>query len=171
MTEMEVFMKTTRILWVGVLLLGACGQDHQYAVTESPEASERDRGRGGVVLTPMDIGGEEGAEGDSTAALDEPVEGQANPADGDDASPPERLGETPAGDEASEGATDGATDGSATTPPHGPRTSFEQQPLHGTFLLDKTGLVRWQDISYEPFTDTEFLLKETKRLLGQKFKR
>ncbi len=48
---------------------------------------------------------------------------------------------------------------------------FEQQPLHGTFLLDKTGLVRWQDISYEPFTDTEFLLKETKRLLGQKFKR
>jgi peroxiredoxin len=44
---------------------------------------------------------------------------------------------------------------------------FEQQPLHGTFFIDGTGLVRWQDISYEPFQDTKFLLKEAKRLLGQ----
>jgi peroxiredoxin len=28
---------------------------------------------------------------------------------------------------------------------------FENQPLHGTFLVDSNGLVRWQDISYEPF--------------------
>lgn len=44
---------------------------------------------------------------------------------------------------------------------------FEQQPLHGTFLIDEAGFVRWQDISYEPFQDTRFLLKEAKRLLGQ----
>lgn len=42
---------------------------------------------------------------------------------------------------------------------------FEDQPLHGTFLIDSAGLVRWQDISYEPFTDPDFLLKESKRLL------
>jgi peroxiredoxin len=44
---------------------------------------------------------------------------------------------------------------------------FEQQPLHGTFLIDGAGLVRWQDISYEPFQDTKFLLAEANRLLGQ----
>jgi peroxiredoxin len=44
---------------------------------------------------------------------------------------------------------------------------FEQQALHGTFLIDKAGLVRWQDISHEPFMDPEFLLKESKRLLAQ----
>jgi peroxiredoxin len=42
---------------------------------------------------------------------------------------------------------------------------FEQQPLHGTFLLDREGLVRWQDIGPEPFKDAEFLLKEANRLL------
>jgi peroxiredoxin len=44
---------------------------------------------------------------------------------------------------------------------------FEKKPLHGTFLIDGLGRVRWQDISYEPFTDPEFLLNEAKRLLGQ----
>ena len=44
---------------------------------------------------------------------------------------------------------------------------FEKQPLHGTFLIDRAGLVRWQDISYEPFEEVEFLLNESKRLLGQ----
>jgi len=42
---------------------------------------------------------------------------------------------------------------------------FEQQPLHGTFLIDAQGLIRWQDISFEPFTDVAFLLKESQRLL------
>lgn len=42
---------------------------------------------------------------------------------------------------------------------------FENQPLHGTFLIDGEGLIRWQDISYEPFNEPEFLLKEAKRLL------
>ena len=42
---------------------------------------------------------------------------------------------------------------------------FENQPLHGTFLIDSDGLVRWQDISYEPFNDPDFVLKEAKRLL------
>jgi len=43
---------------------------------------------------------------------------------------------------------------------------FESLALHGTFLLDGEGRVRWQDISYEPFMDTEFLLTESKRLLA-----
>ncbi len=43
---------------------------------------------------------------------------------------------------------------------------FEQMPLHGTFLIDGEGMVRWQDISYEPFLDAEFLLRESQRLLG-----
>lgn len=42
---------------------------------------------------------------------------------------------------------------------------FEGQPLHGTFLIDGDGLVRWRDISYEPFNNPEFLLKEAGRLL------
>ena len=44
---------------------------------------------------------------------------------------------------------------------------FENQPLHGTFLIDGEGRLRWQDISYEPFMDAEFLLQESQRLLGQ----
>lgn len=44
---------------------------------------------------------------------------------------------------------------------------FENLSLHGTFLIDADGLIRWQDISYEPFTDAKFLLGEAKRLLGK----
>ncbi len=44
---------------------------------------------------------------------------------------------------------------------------FENLPLHGTFLIDGAGLVRWQDISYEPFMEAEFLLEEAQRLLKQ----
>lgn len=47
---------------------------------------------------------------------------------------------------------------------------FEDQPLHGTFLIDSQDRVRWQDIGYEPFMDTEFLLEESKRLLTLKQK-
>jgi peroxiredoxin len=43
---------------------------------------------------------------------------------------------------------------------------FERMPLHGTFLVDGDGKVRWQDISYEPFTDMKFLLAESRRLLA-----
>lgn len=42
---------------------------------------------------------------------------------------------------------------------------FEQQPLHGTFLIDPDGRVLWQDISYEPFMDVDFALDESIRLL------
>ncbi|MBM3823148.1 MAG: redoxin domain-containing protein [Verrucomicrobia bacterium] len=42
---------------------------------------------------------------------------------------------------------------------------FEQTPLHGTFLIDGEGLLRWQDIGFEPFLETAFLLDESKRLL------
>ncbi|GAB4161236.1 MAG: hypothetical protein Tsb009_38510 [Planctomycetaceae bacterium] len=44
---------------------------------------------------------------------------------------------------------------------------FEKQPLHGTFLIDPSGRVLWQDISYEPFMDPNFVLTEAKRLLAQ----
>ena len=43
---------------------------------------------------------------------------------------------------------------------------FEQQPLHGTFFIDGSGQVRWQDISYQPFNDPKFLLGEARRLMG-----
>jgi peroxiredoxin len=43
---------------------------------------------------------------------------------------------------------------------------FEQQPLHGAFLVDGEGRIRWQDISYQPFMETKFLLGEAQRLLN-----
>ena len=43
---------------------------------------------------------------------------------------------------------------------------FEELPLHGTFLVDGEGRVRWQDVSYEPFMHAEWLLQECQRLLG-----
>ncbi|HJS06905.1 MAG TPA: redoxin domain-containing protein [Pirellulales bacterium] len=43
---------------------------------------------------------------------------------------------------------------------------FEGRPLHGTFLIDKDGLIRWQEIGADPFKDAEFLLKEAKRLIA-----
>ncbi len=43
---------------------------------------------------------------------------------------------------------------------------FEGQTLHGTYLIDANGRIRWQDISYDPFMDIDFLLKESKRLLA-----
>jgi peroxiredoxin len=43
---------------------------------------------------------------------------------------------------------------------------FEKMALHGTFLVDGAGKIRWLDISFEPFMDVKFLLEESKRLLG-----
>src|SRR5262249_32832922 len=43
---------------------------------------------------------------------------------------------------------------------------FEKIPLHGIYLIDATGQVRWQNISYEPFRDAQWLLDESKRLLS-----
>ncbi len=42
---------------------------------------------------------------------------------------------------------------------------FEKMALHGTFLIDGSGHVRWQDINYEPFMHPEWLLEECVRLL------
>jgi peroxiredoxin len=41
---------------------------------------------------------------------------------------------------------------------------FENLPLHGTFLIDANGKVRFQRISADPFLDTEFLKTETARV-------
>ena len=43
---------------------------------------------------------------------------------------------------------------------------FEGIALHGTFLIDPEGFVRWQDVGFEPFMDTGFVLNESKRLLA-----
>jgi peroxiredoxin len=42
---------------------------------------------------------------------------------------------------------------------------FEKMPLHGVYLIDGKGLVRWQDIGFKPFDQPKFLLAEAKRLL------
>lgn len=44
---------------------------------------------------------------------------------------------------------------------------FEELPLHGAFLIDSAGRIRWRDTGHEPFMDVKFLLKESKRLLAQ----
>lgn len=43
---------------------------------------------------------------------------------------------------------------------------FEQKPLHGTFLIDAAGQISWWDIGPEPFSDVDFLIAESKRLLS-----
>ncbi len=43
---------------------------------------------------------------------------------------------------------------------------FEAMPLHGTFLIDGGGRIRWQEIGYEPFLHPEWLLEEGVRLLA-----
>jgi len=42
---------------------------------------------------------------------------------------------------------------------------FEGVAMHGVFLVDGEGRIRWQDIGHEPFTDFTFLLNESKRVL------
>ncbi len=41
---------------------------------------------------------------------------------------------------------------------------FENQPLHGTFLIDSRGAVRFQRISADPFLDVEFIKTEAARI-------
>jgi peroxiredoxin len=43
---------------------------------------------------------------------------------------------------------------------------FENMPLHGVYLIDGNGQVRWQNISYQPFREAQWLLGESKRLLS-----
>lgn len=42
---------------------------------------------------------------------------------------------------------------------------FENVPMHGTFLIDGEGRIRWHDVGAEPFMDANFVLNESKRLL------
>ena len=41
---------------------------------------------------------------------------------------------------------------------------FESQPLHGTFLIDAEGNVRFQRVSADPFLDVEFIKTEAARV-------
>ena len=42
---------------------------------------------------------------------------------------------------------------------------FEGMALHGAFLVDASGKVRWQDTGFEPFMKADFVLAESRRLL------
>jgi peroxiredoxin len=48
---------------------------------------------------------------------------------------------------------------------------FDDQPLHGTFLIDAQGRVRWRDISDKPFNDPAALLAEGKQLTSATVRR
>ncbi|WP_169974065.1 peroxiredoxin family protein [Tautonia rosea] len=41
---------------------------------------------------------------------------------------------------------------------------FENMPLHGTFLIDSQGNLRYQDISWQPFLDVDFVVSELSRI-------
>jgi peroxiredoxin len=41
---------------------------------------------------------------------------------------------------------------------------FENQPLHGTILIDRAGQIRFQRISADPFLDVEFIKTEAARV-------
>jgi peroxiredoxin len=43
---------------------------------------------------------------------------------------------------------------------------FEEESLHAAAFIDAKGRMRWIDISWQPFTDTQFLLKEAQRLIS-----
>ena len=43
---------------------------------------------------------------------------------------------------------------------------FDNQPLHGTFLIDAQGRVSWRNISDQPFNDPEFVLTAAKKSLS-----
>jgi peroxiredoxin len=43
---------------------------------------------------------------------------------------------------------------------------FDNQPLHGTFLIDATSRIRWRNISDEPFNDPAALLTVVKQISG-----
>ena len=49
---------------------------------------------------------------------------------------------------------------------YGAFDDFENQPVHGTFLIDAKGEVRFQRISAEPFLDVEFIKTESERVNG-----
>ena len=50
---------------------------------------------------------------------------------------------------------------------YGAYDDFEQIALHGTFLVDGDGYLRWNDVAAEPFMDADFVIQESKRLLSR----
>ncbi|WP_419190398.1 peroxiredoxin family protein [Saltatorellus ferox] len=53
---------------------------------------------------------------------------------------------------------------------YGAYDDFTETELHGTYLLDAEGGVRWVDISHLPYMEIEALLEDTGRLLGPAWK-
>jgi peroxiredoxin len=50
---------------------------------------------------------------------------------------------------------------------YGAYDDFERIALHGTFLVDGEGYLRWNDVAAEPFMDADFVINESKRLLSR----
>lgn len=50
---------------------------------------------------------------------------------------------------------------------YGAYDEFENKALHGAFLVDGAGVVRWHNIGIEPFREPQWLLEESQRLLAQ----
>jgi peroxiredoxin len=48
---------------------------------------------------------------------------------------------------------------------------FDDKPLHGTFLIDAAGRVRWRDIGDKPFNNPAALLAEAKQMPGATVRR
>jgi peroxiredoxin len=44
---------------------------------------------------------------------------------------------------------------------------FERIALHGTFVVDANGFLRWNDVGAEPFMDAGFVISESQRLLSR----
>jgi peroxiredoxin len=44
---------------------------------------------------------------------------------------------------------------------------FEEMPLHGAYLIDGQGYLRWLDVRFEPFKNARFLLDESRRLISR----
>ena len=49
---------------------------------------------------------------------------------------------------------------------YGAFDDFENMALHGVFLVDGEGRLRWMDVGPDPYMKAEFLLEESRRLLG-----
>ena len=41
---------------------------------------------------------------------------------------------------------------------------FDRTPVHGTFFVSKSGLIKWADSGHEPFMKPRWLLQECQRL-------
>ena len=51
---------------------------------------------------------------------------------------------------------------------YGAYDPLKNKPVHGTYLIDGAGRIRWQETGEEPFLDADWLLTESERLLADR---